>query len=322
MRQTSRKKSAAKKESNLTKQQKLLLNIMSVVCLAGLVFAVVMLAVNGAQESDDRKRVESDYNIFINPSSASSTESDPYEGVEFPVGILDQMKSFYARNSDTVGFLMIDGIDGFGYPVVQGNDNDEYYRTNLDMNYSREGTAFVDYRVNLESETKNLIIHGHNNKNGLMFGPLDGYNCLMKGLSQYKKAPLITYYTLYEKQVYKIVGVVVANTKWVDGPTFEYVVPDFANESDFDLYKYEIDRRSVIDTGVEWEYGDNIMVLHTCVYYWSGGNARLLIVARQLRENEADVVDTSTAVVRTDAICPDAFVDKTGKGVKASSVAK
>ncbi|MBQ6583391.1 MAG: class B sortase, partial [Mogibacterium sp.] len=55
------------------------------------------------------------------------------------------------------------------YPVVQGQDNDEYLHTLVDGTWSGGGTLFVDYRNQSNFGDFNSIIYGHHMKDGSMF---------------------------------------------------------------------------------------------------------------------------------------------------------
>lgn len=305
-----------KQKKPLNKQQKLMMNVLLGVCCVALIFSGAMIAINYTQENNDRKRVASDLSMFQNPSVETDPDKDPYKDIVFPAGILEQLKPFYARNEELVGFITIDGIDDFGYPIVQTGNNEKYYRKNLDLKSSREGTAFVDYKVNLNADSQNILIHGHNNKNGLMFGPLEKYNALLYGLDLYKKAPVIKYYALDEVKEFKIVGFVVANVKWADGPTFDFTVTDLTDPNVFASFKAEVEARSVVDTGYYMQYGDTIMTLHSCCYYFK--DVRFLVIARELRPGEDTTVDTGLAKIRYDAVMPDTFVDIYSLGTRAS----
>lgn len=305
------------KKKPLNKQQKLMLNVLLVICCAALIFSGAMIANNYIREHQDRQRVASDLSMFKNPSVVTDPDKDPYKDIIFPAGILEQLKPFYARNSELVGFITIDGIDDFGYPIVQTGDNDKYYRKNLDLKYSKEGTAFVDYKVNLNADNQNILIHGHNNKNGLMFGPLEHYNAMLYGLDLYKKAPVIKYYSLTDVKEFKIVGFVVANVKWTDGPTFDFTQTDLTDPDIFANFKAEVEARTVVDTGYTMKYGDTIMTLHSCCYYFK--DVRFLVIARALRPGEDANVDTSLAKIRYDAVMPDTFVDIYNLGTRASA---
>ncbi len=306
-----------KKKRPLTKQQKLMMNGLLVIFMAALIFSGAMLANNYIRESADRKRVASDLNLFQNPSMVTNPGEDPYKDVEFPAGILEQLKPFYARNPELVGFITIDGIKDFGYPIVQTDNNDKYYRKNLDLKYSKEGTAFVDYKVDLNAPNQNILIHGHNNKNGLMFGPLEKYNALMYGLDLYKKAPVIKFYGINDVREFKIVGFVVANVKWEDGPTFDFAVTDLSDPAVFNNFKTEVEARTVVNTGYSLEYGDTVMTLHSCCYYFK--NVRFLVIARALRPGEDPNVDTNLAKIEFDAVMPDTYVDIYDIGTRAGA---
>ncbi len=294
-----------------------MLNVLLVICCAALIFSGAMIANNYIREHQDRRRVASDLSMFQNPSTVSDPDKDPYKDIVFPAGILEQLKPFYARNSELAGFITIDGIKDFGYPIVQAGDNEKYYRKNLDLKYSKEGTAFVDYKVNLIADSQNILVHGHNNKNGLMFGPLERYNALLYGLDLYKKAPVIKLYNLTEVKEFKVVGFVVANVKWADGPTFDFTVTDLTDPEVFADFKAEVEARTVVDTGYYMEYGDTILTLHSCCYYFK--DVRFLVIARELRQGEDIEVDTSLAKVRYDAVMPDTFVDIYNLGTRASA---
>lgn len=298
------------------KRTRAITGIVLAVCCAAIVFSVGMIVLNSKNESSDRDRVTSDFSVFINPTPEAE---DKYPGVDFPVGILENMKSFYARNPETVGFVMIGGIDGFGYPVVQTDNNEKYYRRDLDLNKSREGTAFVDCRVDLTSPASNILIHGHNNKNGLMFGPIEKYNALLHGLDQYLKAPTLTYYSLFEKTEYKIVTLVIANTHSKDGPRFDFSKTDLSTPEAFEEFKNEVEKRATFTTGADLQFGDRIITLHTCSYYGFEGS-RVLLIARALRDGESPETDVSAAKTNFGAAVPDTFAEKKKLGVRASEV--
>ena len=54
------------------------------------------------------------------------------------------------------------------YPIVQGKDNEYYLKHNFKNESNMSGTIFVDCNNNID-EDKNIIIYGHNMRNGTMF---------------------------------------------------------------------------------------------------------------------------------------------------------
>lgn len=78
-----------------------------------------------------------------------------------------------AVNGDCIGWLSIDGTN-ISYPVMHTpSDPQKYLRRNFYGKYSQSGVPFLDGRCDLQSS--NLIIYGHNMKNGTMFSDLKKY---------------------------------------------------------------------------------------------------------------------------------------------------
>lgn len=96
----------------------------------------------------------------------AGTRSEMQEKGDWSGGMLD-------INPDYVGWLTIYGTEVDG-PVVQGEDNDEYLRTDFYGDYSIGGVFFMDCLVDTEQDG-NLMIYGHMMYDETMFGPLRNY---------------------------------------------------------------------------------------------------------------------------------------------------
>lgn len=80
------------------------------------------------------------------------------------------IQALIAENADCIGWLSIDGTN-ISYPVMHtSSDPQKYLRRNFYGKYSQSGVPFLDGRCDLQSS--NLIIYGHNMKNGTMFSDL------------------------------------------------------------------------------------------------------------------------------------------------------
>jgi sortase B len=77
-------------------------------------------------------------------------------------------------NSDVFGWITIYGT-GVDYPLVQGEDNDDYLNRDATGNYSASGSIFLDYRNNRDFSDYNNIIHGHHMAASAMFGDLSKF---------------------------------------------------------------------------------------------------------------------------------------------------
>lgn len=77
------------------------------------------------------------------------------------------------KNTDCIGWIFLDGTN-INYPVMHTPDNPQkYLRLSFEKKYSQSGVPFLDGRCSLQDG--NLIIYGHNMKNGTMFSDLKKY---------------------------------------------------------------------------------------------------------------------------------------------------
>ncbi len=105
--------------------------------------------------------------------SVTDAETEPSaEPTEQPAAE-HNIQALIAENSDCIGWLSIDGTN-ISYPVMYTpSDPQKYLRRNFYGKYSQSGVPFLDERCSLEST--NLIIYGHNMRNGTMFADLKKY---------------------------------------------------------------------------------------------------------------------------------------------------
>ena len=83
------------------------------------------------------------------------------------------IQALIAENADCIGWLSIDGTN-ISYPVMYTpSEPQKYLRRNFYGKYSQSGVPFLDGRCDIQST--NLIIYGHNMKNGTMFSDLKKY---------------------------------------------------------------------------------------------------------------------------------------------------
>lgn len=102
--------------------------------------------------------------------SVTDAETEPSaEPTEQPAAERN-IQALIAENADCIGWLSIDGTN-ISYPVMHTpSEPQKYLRRNFYGKYSQSGVPFLDGRCNLQST--NLIIYGHNMKNGTMFADL------------------------------------------------------------------------------------------------------------------------------------------------------
>lgn len=203
-----------------------------------------------------------------------SGESEETEEPETPV-ILTQYQELYEKNSDTVGWLSIEGTQ-IDYPVMQCEDDEYYLHHDFYGEESKYGCLYVRNRADVNDGT-NFIIYGHNMKDGSMFGELDLY----WQESFYLEHPTILFDTLYEKRSYEIMAVFPSQVYEDEDEVFKYYqfYEAESREAFEDFYK-NMKELSLYDTGVEASFGDTFLTLSTCAYHVTDG--RFVVVAKRV----------------------------------------
>lgn len=225
-----------------------------------LIFAVVLcyLIYNFNIDSQDQKQFD-DMAQTITLEEDNETDN----GVE----------SLIAENSDCISWLRISGTK-INYPVMQTKSNPQYYlRRGFDKQYSYLGTPFMDSRCDSNYDS-NLIVYGHNMKDGKMFADLLKY----REHAYFKEHNIIYFITPNGVQEYEVVAVckVKNDDEWY-GYTCQTDKESFSN-----LISH-IKNKSIYFTEESVEYGDYFLTLSTCEY--SQTNGRLIVIAKRSDTN-------------------------------------
>jgi sortase B len=92
-----------------------------------------------------------------------------------PVYISEQIYELKAQNSDTAGYLAIEGTV-IQYPVVRGKDNSYYETHTFSKKKNASGAIFMDSKNSMDMSDFNTVLYGHNMKDGSMFHELTQYS--------------------------------------------------------------------------------------------------------------------------------------------------
>lgn len=219
-----------------------------------------------------------------------------------PDGYNQKFNSLYQINQDIKGWIQLDGTT-INYPVMQGSDNDYYLRRNIYKEYDINGVPFLDYRnkLDINSQSDNLVIYGHHMNFDGVFGPFVHYN----KLDFYKEHPIITFDSVYKDMKWKVVAGFYAATSEADegGPVFDYQnYIDLSDKSRYNEFISQIKQRSVVDTGVDVKYGDKFITISTCANEFHEG--RFVVVARLIRDGENPDQDVSQAKLNANVKYP------------------
>lgn len=176
----------------------------------------------------------------------------------------EELKSI---NSDYKMWIQIENTN-INYPVVQGSDNDYYLKHNFRKESNISGTVFVESANDIDND-KNIILYGHNMRNGTMFNNITNYK-EESFFNEDNKISIIMNNTLYE---YEVFSVYVKNVSEVN------LAIGFANEDEFINYAYNQADESLYKKDVDFSAEDNLITLVTCSYEFT--DARTIVVARR-----------------------------------------
>lgn len=284
----------------------------SLISIAVLIVCLAILAVyfyHQFEAKQNNKNIKVIYNQAVKDSqstdipTADSTQENNEQTpdvVRPPLTVSPAAEEMLAINKDYVGYVYIPDV--LSEAVVQTADNEYYLKHNFYDQTRSCGTVFADFRNNVSDysdlQSDNIILYGHNQRDGTMFGNMDYYKWDYK---YWLKNPFIYFDNIYESGTYVIVSSFVINTEpeHDNGNVFDY--NNFINFKDsgdytFENFKKEITERSHFITGIDIDENDKFLTLSTCTYEWEP--ARHVIIARKLRSGETtDNIDTSNFMV-------------------------
>ena len=210
------------------------------------------------------------------PAPAATPQFTLDETAPEPKEVLEEFKILLNKNQKLIGWLKIDDTN-IDYPVMQTSDNEYYLDHNLNQEYDKNGSIFMDKDCDVLQPSTNFILYGHHMKSGQMFGNLDRYS----SEAYYKEHPYIQFDTIYERGTYQVMYVFRSHVYSEEEIAFKYYqFIDVNSEKEFDSYMQEMAAMSYYDTGVTAEYGDQLLTLSTCDYQEKDG--RFVVVAKKI----------------------------------------
>ena len=160
-----------------------------------------------------------------------------------------------AANSDTVGWLHFDVPEQIDYPIVQGDNNQKYLKTDFYGNYSIYGAIFLNANNKPDFTDMNSILYGHRMIDGSMFGSLKKY-----GDQAFLDAnPYFYVYTPDNKKRKYEICMYAQVTDGTDVYSFNFDTPKERNEQ----FKMIADG-AITTRNVELDELDTTIILSTC----------------------------------------------------------
>lgn len=181
-------------------------------------------------------------NIDTNDSEYEKSFTIDFEGLK-------------SLNSDTVGWIIVPGVN-LSFPVVKTNNNEYYLKHSFDKTYNPCGWIFADSNNKFDGEDKNIIIYGHNRRDGTMFSPMT--NILNPSWYNDENNKYITLITEQGEEKYEVFSIYQREVEDY------YIQTNFRSTKDYLNFLNTLKSRSTKDYQVTLTAKDQILTLSTC----------------------------------------------------------
>ena len=226
----------------MKKKNKILITLIQIVLIAVIIFSGIKI-IEWIKSNKKNKDIMSEIkeNVVINNEMDSNNE-------EYKI----DFAKLKQKNSDAIAWIKVNGTD-IDFPVVKGTDNSYYLTHNFDKEKNKAGWIFADYRNKFDGTDKNIIIYGHNMKNGSMFASLK--DVIKEEWYNNENNKYIALITENENCKYQVFSVYQTETE-------EYYLQ--TNISNFEEFVEKIKGRSKKNFNVDIKETDSILTLSTC----------------------------------------------------------
>ena len=204
---------------------------------------------------------------------AGVSGANPSASPEPPM--LSAYAPLHSQNEDFFGWIEIADTE-VNYPVMHTPEDPEFYlHRGFDRAEVYSGVPFLSADCFLGCG--NFIVFGHNMKNGTQFATIPKY----KNKAFWEAHPSIRFDTLYETGIYDVVAAFYSQAYPEDavGVFRYYRYSDLRKEETFAEYVEQVKAVALYETGIELQFGDQLLTLSTCEYHKTDG--RFVVVARK-----------------------------------------
>lgn len=219
------------------------------------------------------------------------------------------LKTLAADNGDIKGWLKISDTP-INFAVCQSDNNSYYINHNQLGKKSSYGAVFLSSSDSFErsGNDHNIVIYGNNMENGSMFGSLKKY----RSLNFYKQNPTVDLYYPNNHETYTVFAVMLISSAKDDAVSdYNAAKGHFKNETDFNKWYEETKNRSIINTSVQLEYGDDMLTMVTTASDFDG--ARLAVIAKKTDPKTESQTNTDSATVNKNIKYPEIWYKERGQ---------
>ena len=245
------------------RRRKRIIKVFIVICIIGILYSLYNIYI-WKKNVDDNNEIKELTKKHVKVKKNNKKEEKKEYKIDF--------KALKEANSDTVGYIKVNNTN-IDYVVVQTDNNSYYLNHNFKKERNRAGWIFLDYRNKLDGSDKNIIIYGHNMKDGSMFETLS--SVLQKWWYEDSNNYILTFTTEQETKTYQVFST------YDIKPEDYYIKTSFKNDNEYNKFLNTIKSRSNHDYGIEVTKDDTILTLSSCL---GAGEKRVVLHAKEVKQ--------------------------------------
>lgn len=197
-------------------------------------------------------------------------EDEPEENNKYVI----DFEALKKQNSETVAWLKVNNTK-IEYPVVKTKNNDYYLTHSFDKSENSAGWIFADYKNKFDGKDKNIVVYGHNRRDGSMFGSLK--NILSSKWYNNKENQNVIFNINGQNYTYRVFSVY-----QIEKEDY-YIKTNFSSNNEYEKFLNTIKKRSVKDFKEDVSKDDTILTLSTCA---NNNMYRVVLHAKRILEEE------------------------------------
>lgn len=228
-------------------------------------FNIVNWYLCNKENASINEKIQESIEVVVQEDNTSNDEEEPIKEI-YQI----DFKTLKEQNSETKGYVKVNNTN-IDYIFVQHNDNSYYLKHNFEKSWNIAGWIFGDYHNKFDGTDRNIVIFGHNTKDGSMFGTLK--NVLNEDWYKNEENHIVTLVTESDTYYYQVFSTYSVK------PEDYYINTEFSSDNEFNSFIKEIKSRSIYDYDVEVTEKDKILTLSSCI---SSGSKRVVLHAKLL----------------------------------------
>ena len=185
----------------------------------------------------------------------------------------EESDNLFEKNIDYRGWIKIDNTN-INYPILQGQDNEEYLYKDINNEYIVSGSIFMNY-LNNGFDDQNTVLFGHNMKNGTMFANLKKYK---EEDFFYNNNDIEIELSNGQYLKYKVFSVYITDIN------DNYTKTSFEDKDEYTEFLERIKNKSIDKSDISVNENDKIITLSTCSYEFD--DARLVVTGKLIDKEQ------------------------------------